>query len=86
MYKKFEGRVSRRPLNAGLRSSPSRIQDSTRELPDGDVCQVFFHPLQRDSNFRYGLVVLFENQEVTRDSFVKAILNYNYFCGAPRSQ
>src|SRR6516225_3096067 len=25
MYKKFEGRVRRRPLNAGLRSSPSRI-------------------------------------------------------------
>src|SRR6516225_10495012 len=37
MYKKFEGRVSRRPLNAGLRSSPSRIQDSIRELPDGNV-------------------------------------------------
>jgi len=33
----FEGRVSRRPLNAGLRSSPSRIQDSIRELPDGNV-------------------------------------------------
>jgi hypothetical protein len=37
MYKKFEGRVSRRPLNARLRSSPSRIQDSVRELPDGNV-------------------------------------------------
>jgi hypothetical protein len=37
MYKKFEGRVSRRSLNAGLRSSPSRIQDSIRELPDGNV-------------------------------------------------
>ena len=37
MYKKFEGRVSRRPPNAGLRSSPSRIQDSIRELPDGSV-------------------------------------------------
>src|SRR5215469_9658446 len=33
----FEGRVSIRPLNAGLRSSPSRIQDSIRELPDGNV-------------------------------------------------
>jgi len=33
----FECRVSRRPLNAGLRSSPSRIQDSIRELPDGNV-------------------------------------------------
>ena len=28
MYKKFEGRVRHRPLNAGLRSSPSRIQDT----------------------------------------------------------
>src|SRR6516165_6678582 len=37
MYKKFEGRVSRRPLNAGLRSSPSRIQHSIRELTDGNV-------------------------------------------------
>jgi hypothetical protein len=36
MYK-IECRVSRRPLNAGLRSSPSRIQDSIRELPDGNV-------------------------------------------------
>jgi hypothetical protein len=34
---KFEGRVSRRPLNARLRSSPSRIQDSIRELPDRNV-------------------------------------------------
>ena len=33
----FEGRVRRGPLNAGLRSSPSRIQDSIRELPDGNV-------------------------------------------------
>jgi len=33
----FECRVSRRPLNAGLRSSPFRIQDSIRELPDGNV-------------------------------------------------
>src|SRR5215467_874247 len=37
MYKKFEGRVRRGPLNAGMRSSPSRIQDSIRELPDGNV-------------------------------------------------
>ena len=36
---KFEGRVRRRPLHAGLRSSPSRIQDSIRELPDGNVSQ-----------------------------------------------
>ena len=31
----FEGRVRRGPLNAGLRSSPSRIEDSVRELPTG---------------------------------------------------
>ena len=34
---KFEGRVRRRPLHAGLRSSPSRIQDSIRELPDSNT-------------------------------------------------
>ena len=33
----FEGRVRRGPLNARLRSTPSRIQDSIRELPDGNV-------------------------------------------------
>jgi len=37
MYKKFEGRVRRRPLNAGLRSSPSRIQETIRELPDDEA-------------------------------------------------
>jgi hypothetical protein len=33
----FEGRVRRGPLNARLRSSPSRIQDSIRELPDDEA-------------------------------------------------
>ena len=33
----FEGRVSIRPLNAGLRSSPSRIQETIRELPDDEA-------------------------------------------------
>src|SRR5215472_3428880 len=37
MYKKFEGRVRRPPLNAGLRSSPSRIQETIRELPDDEA-------------------------------------------------
>jgi len=37
MYNKFEGRVSRRPLNARLRSLSSRIQERIRELPDGNV-------------------------------------------------
>jgi len=38
MYKKFEGRVSRRPLNAGLRSRRQRFSAGRRDAGGACAC------------------------------------------------